>query len=285
MAGRVRIGAVAYLNTRPLVYGLENGSAGARIELSYDVPSRLAERMRAGELDIALLPIVEYARIPDLEIVPGLGITTRGPSRSVLLVTRKPIEQIETVALDPESRTSNVLVQVLLHRIWQRQPRFVPGPRDRDSALESADAVVRIGDKALFELPPQGSEVYDLGDVWTHGTGLPFVFAAWIARPGCVDREIYQALHDARRAGGRNIEHIANEYSFEGHRDPQVAREYLEQNIHFRLGGVEHQAMRLFFKAAAELELIEAAPQLRMALTRQTRCHESAEELRGFPCP
>src|SRR6188768_2319647 len=108
-----RIGAVSYLNTRPLVFGFEQGLGAERVTLSYDVPSVLAARLDAGELDVALLPVIELARIPDLAIVPGIAIGSFGECRSVLLVARKPLDEIRSVALDPESRTSNALVQVL----------------------------------------------------------------------------------------------------------------------------------------------------------------------------
>ena len=179
MAGRVRIGAVAYLNTYPLVHGMQRGLGAGRVELSLDVPAVLSDRMQAGQLDIALLPVIELARMPELELVPGLGIVTRGPSRSVLLVSRRPIDAIRTIALDPESRTSNALVRVLCARAWGVEPEFRDGPADLQGALEACDAVVRIGDKALFETVPQDCEAHDLGTAWTESTGLPFVFAAW----------------------------------------------------------------------------------------------------------
>src|SRR5262245_65695577 len=124
-----------------------------RLELSYDVPSILASRMAAGEVDLSLLPIIELARIPDLRVVPGLAIGSFGNCRSVLLVARKPLTEIESVALDPESRTSNALARILFAEAWGAAPEFVVGPKDLELALAEHDAVVRIGDKALFEPP------------------------------------------------------------------------------------------------------------------------------------
>ena len=129
MADPIRIGAVSYLNTRPLVYGLERERGAGAFELSYAAPAELADRMTAGQLDLALLPVIELAGMPELEVVPGLGIVTAGASRSVLLVSKKPLEQIETVALDPESRTSNALARVLFSKVWHRQPVFTRGTR------------------------------------------------------------------------------------------------------------------------------------------------------------
>lgn len=280
MPAKLRIGAVAYLNTRPLVHGLA-GSGAERLELSFDVPAVLAERMRRAELDVALLPVIELARIPDLEIVPGLGIVTRGPSRSVLLVSRLPLERIRRVALDPESRTSNALFRVLCARVWRIDPEIVE-PRcgapagSLEEALADCDAVVRIGDKALFETPPADCQVEDLGEVWTRSTGLPFVWAAWIARRGVIDRQTYRLLHDARRRGVRAIEEIAASYAWNGTRDAGLARAYLDSHIRYRLGAAEIEGLGAFLDEAAAAGLISAVPAIRLAL-RSGACGEAAD--------
>ena len=280
MSAKTRIGAVSYLNTRPLVFGLEQGLAEERIELSYSVPARLTDRMIAGELDIALMPVIELAKMPDLEIVPGLAIGTSGPSRSVLLVSRRPIEQVESIAFDAESRTSNALVQVLCDRVWNIAPQFHSGLRGLDEALLECDAAVQIGDKALFAEPPHDTVVYDLGGVWSAATKMPFVFAAWFSRPGTIDREIYEALHESRRRGVRAIDAIAEDYTWRGRQYPQLSKDYLRKNIRFRLGSAEIDALRAFFEGAAEIGLISQAPQPKLALTRWTSCHETAATIK-----
>jgi chorismate dehydratase len=238
--------------------------------------------MAAGQLDIALLPVIELARIPDLEIIPGLGIVTRGPSRSVLLISKKPVEEVGSVALDAESRTSNALVRILFAECWGGAPEFIDaGHADVGASLAHCDAVVRIGDKALFEPVPEDCLVYDLGTVWTEATGLPFVFAAWIARRGVLDREIYQTLHKSHRVGRRSIEMIAEDYAWKGHRDPDVARVYLTQHIHCRLGSRELRAIETFLEMAARHGVIDRAPAVRLALSGGTDCHTAAVELRG----
>jgi chorismate dehydratase len=275
----VRIGAVSYLNTRPLVYGMQDAPGAERVRLSYATPAVLADRLAAGELDVALLPVIELARIPGLELVPGLGIVTYGPSRSVLLVSRRPPEAIETVAMDPDSRTSNALARVLLAEVWKCRPRIRSGGPLLEESLDDADAAVRIGDKALFDPLPAGVRVHDMGEVWTNETGLPFVFAAWAARPGVVDRDLYRLLHDSRRAGSRAVDRIAAEFTWSGRSHPDVAREYLTEHIHFRLGSNELRAMELFFGAARRLGVIDEVPRIRLALQRWTACHEVAARL------
>ena len=259
---KIRAGAVSYLNTRPLVFGIEQGLGADRLELTYDVPSVLASRMAAGEFDLALLPIIEMARIPNLVVVPGLAIGSLGNCRSVLLVAKMPLAEVRSVALDPESRTSNALARVLFAEAWGGEPSFVVGPRDLTLALQEHDAAVRIGDKALFTPLPEGAIAYDLGGAWTARTTLPFVFAVWATRPGVVDRELYEILHASRRAGAAVLSAIAADYTWNGRQYPEVSLPYLRDAMRYRLGDPEVTAMRRFLAAAAEAGVIDAAPSI-----------------------
>jgi chorismate dehydratase len=265
----IRAGAVSYLNTRPLVFGIEQGLGCDRLELSYDVPSVLARRMAAGELDLALLPVIELARIPDLRVVPGLAIGSFGNCRSVLLVAREPLADVRSVALDPESSTSNALARVLFSDAWGRTPSFAEGPSDLVLALEEHDAAVRIGDKALFLPLPAGTIAYDLGGAWTARTTLPFVFAVWATRAGVVDREIYETLHASRRAGAGELKAIAADYTWNGRQYPEVALPYLRDAMRYRLGDPEVAAMRKFLASAARIGIIDAAPPIELLSFRK----------------
>jgi len=271
-----RIGAVSYLNARPLTWGLEQGLGAGRLALRFDHPAAIADEMEAGRLDLGLLPVAALAGTQELELVPGLGVGTRGPSRSVLLVSRVPVARIETVALDPSSRTSNALCRVLLARVFGRRPMFVAAPPVGSAAdpLAGCDAAVRIGDRALFEPPPADCATLDLAQVWTAHTGRPFVFAAWIARPGVVDRELYRLLHASSRHGQAQLERIALDTP-----QPDLARDYLRHNIRCRLGAPELEAMRVFFQAAVELGALPRVPGIRLAGRRLTRCDLVAEGL------
>ena len=273
---KIRAGAVSYLNTRPLVFGIDQGMGADRLDLSYDVPSVLASRMAAGELDLALLPVVELAHIPGLVIVPGLAIGSLGDCRSVLLVANKPLTEVRSVALDPESKTSNALARVLFAEAWGAAPSFAAGPRDLALALAEHDAAVRIGDKALFEPLPAGATAYDLGGAWTARTSLPFVFAVWAARPGIVDREVYETLHASRRAGSAAIPAIAADYTWNGRQHPEAALSYLRDAMRYRLGDPEVAAIRRFLAAAAAAGLIDTAPSIEFADVK--RGHELSQE-------
>jgi predicted solute-binding protein len=232
--------------------------------------------MAAGDLDIALLPIIELARLPELEIVPGLSISSFGACESVLLFTRRPLSEVSRLAFDPESRTSNVLARLLLVEAWGANPECSVGTSDLERTLDTHDAAVRIGDKALFEAPPPGVEIHDLGAAWTTYTGLPFVYAAWAARPGVVDRELYDLLHASRREGTRAIDAIAAEYEWRGTPRPEIARHYLRDRIRHRLGAAEVSAIERFLSAVSAHGWIGHVPEVRLATDRVSGCHERA---------
>jgi chorismate dehydratase len=285
MRGKIRVGAVAYLNARPLIHGFEQGLGRDRIELAYDVPSTLADRLGRGELDVALIPVIELARIPDLEIVPGLGIVSRGPARSVFLISNGPPEEARSVGLDPESRTTNALTVVLYDRLWNVRPEFALGPVDLPASLTEHDAVVRIGDKALFEPPPPGATAVDLGELWDRTTNLPLVDAVWAIRPGLLDESLHRIFHESRRMGSEAIDRIAADYTWNGRRYPELSRSYLTHNILFDLGSEELEGLRAFLAAAARLGLIPSVPELRMRLERPSSRGETTTARRPIVEP
>ncbi len=272
MSARIRVGAVAYLNAKPLVWGLAQGLGSERIELTLDVPSRLASRLASGELDIALVPSIEVARIPDLTVVPGIGISSRGPAASVLLVTRKPLSEVRSVALDPDSRTSNALVQLLFAEVWKSSPELVLGSADLARSLDGSDAAVRIGDKALFGSIPPGCEAIDLGEAWASWTRLPFVYAVWAARPGALDRELYMLLHESRRRGVASRAKIAAEYLWEGSARPEQSLDYLTHRIFYRLGALEVEGLERFLREAHRHAIAPGPVELRLARFSESSC-------------
>ena len=277
----VRVGAVAYLNTRPLVEGLA-GAPG--IDLSFAVPSELARQLADGDLDVALLPTIELARIPGLVLLPGLGIECDGAVRSVLLVSRRPLSLVRRVALDPESRTSNALTQVLFHERFgdgnEGRVEFEPAPAGATLAelLEDHDfdAAVRIGDKALGDPIPEGVEAHDLGAAWLEATGRPFVFAAWVARgtaatttaptntapTNTVPPSTLERLEEAYALGRSRIDAIAREHASTRGIDAAVAASYLRDNIRFELDDEAIEAIRVFHTLAARHGITTSAPDI-----------------------
>ena len=240
----LRVGAVSYLNTKPLVYDLKKFAP--QIEVVYDLPSRLADDLNAGRLDVALIPSVEYFRHPELRIVSNACIGCRGPVLSVVLLGRKPLNQIRSLALDEGSRTSVALARILLRERYGIQPTFCPFPIGSSVDDVAADAVLVIGDRAMHLDTSKYTEVWDLGQEWCRWSDLPFVFAMWVARPHCEVGDLPVALELARDAG---VEHLAQIASTEAEGVGLSAEEchcYLRDNLHFFLGPTEQAGLDLF---------------------------------------
>jgi chorismate dehydratase len=252
-AARVRIGAVEYLNTKPLVYGLERIAQQAEVVL--DLPSRLADRLAADELDVALIPSVEFFQNPRYRIVSDACIACRGPVLSVKLFSRVPATAIRSLALDEGSRTSAALVQILLKEKHVVVPRLEPLPIGATLADTHADAVLLIGDRAIHSPTGQFAEVWDLGDEWRRWAGLPFVFAMWVAREDCELAAVETALCRARDDGLANLETIASrEAAAKGLTVPQCLS-YLRDNLHFYMGPEEQAGLAKFYTLAVEMGL------------------------------
>jgi chorismate dehydratase len=253
----VRLGAVSYLNAQPHVHGLES-EPGFRIER--DVPSKVARRLHAGEVDLGLIPSIEYAW-GSYAIVPGAAIGSRGKVLSVCLFHRGPIERVRRVALDTSSRTSAALVKVLLRERLGRDPQYLPMGPSLVDMLAVADAALLIGDPAL-DFAGDALRL-DLGEEWTRLTGLPFVFAFWAGREGAVAPQGVKRLQRALESGLASIATIAEEHAH-GVKERAAAYEaYLRTNIVYSLGEEERAGLVEFYRRAHALALIPAVPELR----------------------
>jgi len=253
MTARLKIGAVTYLNTRPLVYRLEQFVPLA--DLRFDLPSRLADDLAAGRLDVALIPSIEYFQYPDYMIVSDACIACRGPVLSVKLFSRVKAAEIRTLALDEGSRTSVALVRILLKEHFGLEPATMSLPVGAALADSPADAVLLIGDRAIHSPAGRFAEVWDLGDQWCHWSGLPFVFAMWVARPGVPIHDLVSGLAATRDCGVGNLEQIAKtEAAPLGLTLPQCLS-YLRDNLYFYLGPRERDGLELFRQKATALSL------------------------------
>ena len=258
----VRLGAVSYLNTRPLVEGLVGRPD---VALRFDVPARCADLVEAGEVDLGLVPIIEYARhADDYAVVPDVSIASVAAVDSVALFTRQPIERVRSIALDVSSRTSAGLVRLLCARHFRIRPAFVPAAPDIHTMLASADAALLIGDPALFLDPASvNAEKIDLGLAWRAMTGLPFVWAVWAGRAGAASPDVCRLLYETRRHGVAAIDTIARR---ERPGDPagqtRVAR-YLRETITYGLDGTLLAGAQAYFEGLAGEGLIPRAPRLR----------------------
>jgi chorismate dehydratase len=240
-----------------MIHGLRGDP---RFEIVSAVPSRVAEMLHGGEVDLGVIPSIEFAH-GDYAIVPGVAIGSRGKVASVLLFHRVPVEEIRSVALDTSSRTSVALVRVLLQERLGRQPECVGMAPGLQAMLERCDAALLIGDPALYHV---GSEPrLDLGAEWARVTGLPFVYAFWAGRAGAVSPAQVRALQQAVGAGLASLPAIASTYNGLGAGRAALSEAYLRDNIVFTLGEAEAAGLREFYARAFVLGLVPRVPELR----------------------
>jgi chorismate dehydratase len=257
----IRLGAVSYLNTRPLVSGLERRTD--LFDVRFDVPAECARLLHAGDVDVGLIPAIEYLAA-DYRIVPGVAIGSNGPVLSVAIFSRVPLASVHTLALDTSSRTSAALTRILCARRFGIAPAFMTAAPDLDAMLARADAALLIGDPALeVDERARGLEKTDLGEAWHSLTGLPFVYAMWTGRPGAVRPAHVEALNQARDEGLACIEDIARAHGAGDQARTTRARTYLRDTLMFGLGEAERAGLRRFHALAAELGLVPAARPLR----------------------
>ena len=266
--GNERIGAVQYLNTRPLIYGLGDS-------LDFDLPSKLADRLAVDELDVALIPSIELFQRLDspqsdssmneefwstqsegrYQVVSNACIACLGPVMSVRLFFRTRPEKTTRIAIDEGSRTSVALCRILLAKRFGICPKLEMLPIGNNIESTDADAALLIGDRAIGPISGGFQTVWDLGDEWYQWTGLPFVFAVWAARPSVDFERLGRRLNAARDAGLANLATIAAiEAASHGLSVPQCL-DYLSDNLHYNLGYDERRGLRLFHEYAMELGL------------------------------
>jgi chorismate dehydratase len=242
----VRVGSVSFLNAKPLIYGLEHDPS---VELSLDVPSRLLDGMRDGRYDVALLPVIDYQRMEGLRLLAAGGIGCDGPTLTVRIFSRVPIEKVKTLACDTDSHTSVALARVLCAELYGAVPEMVPLTPDATAPADSS-AVLLIGDKVVSEEPPGFPHQVDLGEAWKRLTGLPFVFAAWMARDGAELYDLPQRLEHAKREGLANVQRIVAREAPPRRWPADVARRYLTEHLRFDIGPDQLRAVEHFHALA-----------------------------------
>lgn len=263
---RLKIGAVNYLNSKPLIEGLPELLAPVA-DLRLDYPSRLADDLTAGRLDVALIPSIEYFRGHNYEVISDACVAAHGPVLSVKLYTRVPWGQIRSLALDEGSRTSATLARVMLAERHGVFPMLQPLPLDYRTQDSDADAILLIGDRAILPPAEKFAETWDLGQEWFEWTGLPFVFAMWVAREEATQApelaDVEEALGQSRDRGVEDLNTIARrEAPLLGLSLPTTIS-YLSENLQYHLGSAERNGLKLFYELASKLELAPEAVELR----------------------
>jgi chorismate dehydratase len=270
MPSKPRVCAVSYLNTQPLVWGFLHGQQKTALDLSFRIPSDCAELLRTGQADIGLAPSIELAVQSSLVIIPGCSISCQGSVGSILLVSHKPIEELETVAADTSSRSSVALARIILARKYHRSVKIRPYPPRVHEMLEIADAALVIGDPALrFEaqqLEAGGSRLwmYDLGAEWSGLTRLPMVFAVWAVRRPVADPGLALLFQASAQFGLARLEDIVAAEAAKRGISAERARRYLSSQIRYGWGEPEMRGLSLFLEYAAELGIAPRKNSLEM---------------------
>ena len=262
----MRIGAVSFLNTKPLIYPLLNGDiVSDNIHLSVEVPSRLATQLSNGELEVGLIPIVEYFRAnsigADYRIIPDIGIVSRGSVLSIKLYSRVPITDIQSIALDISSRSSIALLKILLLEKYNSLPTFTSCESSIDPNKIDSDAVLLIGDAALKNLDATDYST-DLGTEWQDLTGLPFVYACWVARGKVELGNVPKLLLEAKENGIKQIPQIARIESNKLQLSEPLCRKYLEQHIHYDLDESAIEGLKQFHRLVVKHKIVKPGSKL-----------------------
>jgi chorismate dehydratase len=274
---RLRISAISYLNTAPLMWDFEHrGSehkAGRDFDISYTLPSTCARSLAEGTADIGIIPAAAYAEIPGLQIVPEVAIASRRAVRSILLVSKVPIEHVRTVALDTSSLTSVALTKVLFEKWMGGGRTFTAMPPDIDKMLAGHDAGLLIGDPAL-KIDRKRYHTVDLAEEWIRHTGKPFVFAFWAVRKDSLAEadpalDLPAVFQNSRDHGlePSSLNQLAREWAPRLDISEADVRSYLTQNIHYQFDAGCLEGLQLFYRYAAEIGALPQAPELQFVDT------------------
>jgi len=241
--GKIRVAAVSYLNTKPLLYGIERHPVRDEIELIVDYPAKIAQMLIDDKVDIGLIPVAATLKLKEWHTVSDYCIGANGPVASVCIFSEMPIDEIETVYLDYQSRTSVNLAKVLLKEYWKKDVVFLDAKgEDFRQKIVGSTAGVIIGDRAL-EQRQHSTYIYDLAEAWKLHTGLPFVFAAWIANKK-LPPEFEQLFNEANSLGFEHIDEIVIQNPF----DAFDLKKYYTYCIDYNLDEEKRKAMQLFLE-------------------------------------
>src|SRR5947208_824931 len=264
----MRISAISYLNTAPLMWDFEHGDAGDQFDVSYPLPTQCAHELQNGKADIGIIPSVTYAAIPGLSIIPGVAIASKQAVRSILLVSPKPMNEIRTVALDNSSLTSVALTKVLLEKHWGGAREFSSAPPNPDAMLSASDAALLIGDPAL-QIDRSRYYTWDLAEEWLRFTGKPFVFAFWAVRQAALKDaslsvDLTTVFQESRDHGLEpdSLDRIAGEWSPRTGLSETGIKDYLTGNIHYYLDPDCLEGLNLLYSYARECDVLPDCPAL-----------------------
>lgn len=294
---KLRISIVEFLNTAPLVWGFTDGPLRGHYDLSFTVPSLCAEALRSGQVDVAIIPAIEYQRMDGMVVLPEMAVAARGEVRSILVLAKKPIEQAKRIALDTDSRSSVALTRLLCKSFWRIAPEFIDAAPDPAAMLAEADAALVIGDPALRirlkvdalsaktpdakgcgceEAASQIKEdqivpgvdtlfVYDVAEQWREMTGKPCVLAVWVGRRELITPEVVADFLASKGYGLARVGEIAEAASLKLELPPRDLEIYLRDHIDFSLDAANLEGLELYFRECAAAGLIPRAKPIEFA--------------------
>jgi predicted solute-binding protein len=291
--GKLRISIVEFLNTAPLVWGFTDGPLRGRYDLSFTVPSLCAEALRAGKVDVAIIPAIEYQRMDGMAVLPEMAVAARGEVRSILVLAKKPIDLVKRLALDTNSRSSVALTRLLCKGFWGISPEFIDAAPDPAAMLANADAALLIGDPALrirlkvdalaaktpgakegccggdpSEQPVPGVDtlfVYDVAEQWREMTGKPCVLAIWAGRRELITPDVVADFLASKEYGLSHIGQIAEGAALKLDLPPRHLESYLRESINFSLDAANLEGLELYFRECAAAGLIPRARPIEFA--------------------
>jgi chorismate dehydratase len=237
---KIRVGAVSYLNTKPLIYGFEKGLMEDKVRLEIDFPSKISSNLLNNTIDVGLVPVVAIPQLHEAHVISDYCISCDGPVASVCLFSDVPIDSIQKILLDYQSRTSVELLKILIREFWKINPRLIETSHEYQSEISGSTAALMIGDRALNQrrISPY---IYDLGEEWKKYTGLPFVFAAWVSNKK-LDDDFINLFNQSNQFGLSHLDKVIEEYKNEIF----DLKEYYTKFIQFELNSSKHKALQSF---------------------------------------
>ncbi len=259
-----KVSVVKYINTVPLIWGMLRGDQQGKYDLEYTTPAACADAVRQRKADIGIIPSIEYQRMDRAQILAGISIASKNEVKSVLLLSKVPIQKIQNVAVDSSSRTSAALLRILMRKFYSRFITVTPCLPKPADMLKRADAALVIGDPALT-YDGQVPEIYDLAAEWKKYTGTPFVFALWVGHEDAHLARFRKDFEQSRDFGLAHVDDIAAEYAPKLNMKVPGVKVYLTENIDYSLDEENRKGLRLFYKLAREAAIIPVEKDLNFA--------------------
>lgn len=257
----IKLGSVSFLNAKPITYALENNLINHNFDIIQTPPSELSQKLYNKEIDLGLIPVAELLKRKNYSVVPGISISSLGKVDSVIVISKLELSQMNTIAVDKRSQSSTALLRIVLELFNDAHPKYIPTDIDRHDLLDEFDGAMLIGDSGLRQCYAHDDsyKIYDLGEIWTEHTGLPFVYAVFGVNKNVILGDNLNALIESKKYGLTIVDKIAQIESEKLGIDYEICLKYLSDRIKFDLGDDEIKGI---FKYSALLSQIGQAQEI-----------------------